>query len=610
MTAKDNISFQTTSETLNQQKIIALILCLFLMFMYKESVWDPYFHPERFVVNAPQTSPVAGTQTAAVAPANPSTQFTEPGLTPTAPTPISTTTAAAVVAPAAGTPAVANQTGYPSDAQVAAQGILRVRSSRLSLDIALLGGRAQALSLSDFRSEVGKDQPQLNLVKHVEFAPYPLGVYSGPVNDSWTQYTVVSAPQPGADGIATVPDGGSASVVLSGTLPDGRPIRKTITMNASSYFLDVDVAVQGAAADGSRTMLEWTQLIPKDSPSFLDHYGTSGVVWFDNQKALRESYSKMTTDSQSFPSIRWLAMADKYFMVGLVSPGDLTTGRALKTGDLYRARVEGEDTGLKLKVFAGPKSYRLLEASGFELQRIIDFGWTGIIAAPLLTLLHQLFDIVGNYGLAIILLTILVKLCVYPLNSSAFKQMKAMQDIAPELKRIKESVSDPRQQQVAMMELYKERGVNPLGGCLPILVQMPIFIGLYTALMIAIELRHAPFALWINDLSSQERLLIGGVTIPVMVILFVISMLVQQWMTPSNMDPVQKKVMLVMPLVFGFMFASMPAGLTLYWLTNNVISIGQQTALKREKASKSAFLVTLAVSGAVFAVASVLVLIS
>ena len=156
------------------------------------------------------------------------------------------------------------------------------------------------------------------------------------------------------------------------------------------------------------------------------------------------------------------------------------------------------------------------------------------------------------------------------------------------------------------MSLYKKRGVNPLGGCLPILLQMPIFIGLYSALMLAVELRHAPFALWVHDLSAPEKLMLGGFGIPVMVLLFITSMLIQQWITPSNIDPTQKKMMMVMPLIFGFMFAKMPAGLTLYYLTNNLISIGQQRAIQG-KGGKSAVLVTASVSLAVFLFAFALV---
>ncbi|MCB0359410.1 MAG: YidC/Oxa1 family insertase periplasmic-domain containing protein, partial [Bdellovibrionales bacterium] len=254
--------------------------------------------------------------------------------------------------------------------------------------------------------------------------------------------------------------------------------------------------------------------------------------------------------------------------------------RGLKTGELFRSRMSGTDTSGEFKIFVGPKKYELLESIDNGYERNINFGWTGFVAAPLLMLLHFFYHILGNYGLAIVGLTILVKFALFPLTNASFKQMKAMQEIQPEMKRIRETVKDKQQQQLELMALYKKNNVNPLGGCLPMLLQMPIFIGLYSALLLAIELRHAPFALWINDLSVAERLHVGGVGIPVMVMLMMVSMVVQQWMMPATGDPMQKKIMMVvMPVVFGFLFVNFPAGLTLYWLSNNLISIAQSRAV-------------------------------
>ena len=220
------------------------------------------------------------------------------------------------------------------------------------------------------------------------------------------------------------------------------------------------------------------------------------------------------------------------------------------------------------------------------------------------------YGIFGNYGLAIVTLTILVRLALYPLNSASFKQMKAMQDLKPEMDRIREEFKDKQEQQMQLMALYKKHGVNPLGGCAPVLLQMPIFLGLYSALMLAVELRHAPFAGWIVDLSAPEKLMVLGVGVPVMVILFVVSMMVQQWTTPSQMDPTQKKVMMAMPLALGFMFAKFPSGLTLYWLTSNLISIGQQKGLylSHDSGKASALKITLSVSVVVFVLAYVVTL--
>ncbi len=565
---------ERSQEQLQQQKGLAIIFCLFLLYMWKESVYDQYFEPQ------PAARPA---QTAPAAPTSDTQSFEEPAVAPDAPS--ADSTAAVIAKPGS----------YPSDKQLEEAGVLPLTTEAFTAKISLLGGRLLELRLNDFKAEVSKDSPQLSMVQHLEHAPLPLGVYNGAVNDSLVQYSVAGA---SADPIALLGQD-KRDIVLTGSLPDGRTITKQLTFYGKGYFIDSNVKVSAPSPDRAPVLVEWTELLAKDSPSILDPYHIAGFVWWDAQKAHREAFNKLSQDTIEIPVAHWVALSDKYFMAALLAPEGGAPAQTLKTGQLFRARVAGNETEAETRLFVGPKSYRLLKDSGFELHRVIDFGMTGIIAAPLLSMLHALYDIFGNYGLAIIMLTIIVKSLLYPLNASAFKQMKAMQDLAPELKRMKETITDKQQQQLEMMALYKKKGVNPLGGCLPIFLQMPIFIGLYSALSLAIELRHAPFALWIHDLSSTERLMLGGVGIPVMVILFVASMLIQQMTTPSNMEPAQKRVMYIMPLVFGFMFASMPAGLTLYWLTNNVISIGQQMAMRRDNGRK-ALAITGGVSAAVF----------
>jgi YidC/Oxa1 family membrane protein insertase len=195
----------------------------------------------------------------------------------------------------------------------------------------------------------------------------------------------------------------------------------------------------------------------------------------------------------------------------------------------------------------------------------------------------RFFDsIFNNWGLAIILLTLLIKFAFLPLTRKSFTSMAAMQELQPEITALRARLKDdPTRMNQEMMALYKKNKVNPVGGCFPILIQIPVFLGLYNALNYSIELRHAPFALWIKDLSAPELFYVGSFGIPVMVILMGISMFIQQWTTPSTMDPMQKKIMMVMPVIFTFMFIGFPAGLVLYWLTNNVISIVQQHYIRK-----------------------------
>lgn len=446
----------------------------------------------------------------------------------------------------------------------------------------------------------------------MEHAPYPLGVYSGGVDDSRTLYTAQVTPdslRPVGDAPVRISGDQSVSVVLQGSLPDGRGVTKTLTFLGNGYFVDIDVRLSAPPADSSRLGVEWTRLLGKDSPTLLDRAGTGGFVWFDGQKALREQFSHLHADHFDLPDLQWLALADHYFVATLISETGAAMGRVLKTGELYRARLYGEPTEKRLRLFVAPKSYRLLESAGFELRRVIDIGYTGVLSVPLMSVLHVLHDVFHNYGLAIVMLTVIIKLLMYPLTASSFRQMKSMQELAPEMTKIKESVADKQQQQAAIMNLYKDRGVNPLGGCFPMLVQIPVFIALFSALSMDIELRHAPFALWVHDLSAPEKAPFFGFGVPVMAILFIISMLVQQWQMPSTVDPAQKKVMMIMPIVFGYFFANSAAGLTLYYLTNNFISIGQQAGFRRE-GTGHALRLTLIIAVGVFALCSLLVWIS
>jgi YidC/Oxa1 family membrane protein insertase len=247
---------------------------------------------------------------------------------------------------------------------------------------------------------------------------------------------------------------------------------------------------------------------------------------------------------------------------------------------------------------------------GFELTKAIDLGIFSALAHPLLDLLRFFHRVFGNWGLSIILLTLLIKAAFLPLAKKSFKSMAAMQVVQPKIKALREKYqSDPNKLNAELIALYKREGINPMGGCLPMLIQLPVFLGLYNALLNSIELRHAPFALWITDLSAPERLELWGMAIPVMVIIMGISMFVQQWTMPSAMDPMQKKIMMFMPVMFTFFFINFPAGLVLYWLVNNIISIVQQAYIRKDKFAGATKATVLACVG-IFGFGYILVLIS
>ncbi|GAB0058574.1 Membrane protein insertase YidC [Candidatus Magnetaquicoccaceae bacterium FCR-1] len=276
----------------------------------------------------------------------------------------------------------------------------------------------------------------------------------------------------------------------------------------------------------------------------------------------------------------WVGFSDKYFLAAIVPEANSGTKKYYFDFDDPTHRV-GSVAGKQelraggmleksTRLFIGPKEVRNLEALGLNLERSIDYGWFHFLAVPLVKILLFFNDFLHNYGVAIILLTVIIKILFFPLATKSYRSMNAMKKLAPKLEEIKKLYShDKAMMQQETMRMYQENKVNPLGGCLPIVVQIPVFFALYKVLFLSVEMRQAPLFLWIQDLSIMDPYY-------VLPILMGISMFIQTKMNPAPADPVQAKVMLFLPVVFTFMFLSFPAGLVLYWLVNNVLSIAQQ----------------------------------
>jgi YidC/Oxa1 family membrane protein insertase len=381
-----------------------------------------------------------------------------------------------------------------------------------------------------------------------------------------------------------------------------------MTFTEGSYLFTVNVKLGKPVAQGQAVWLEWAHRFAEESSR---NSGLSHVTYLDGANKIHH-LSPDDLKVQRRETSQWIALGDLYFMASLIPPLAENNAALARNGELYVGRVAGSDVGGAFTVYAGPKIYTLLEKLGaFHLERAIDLGFFSFLALPLLWMLHYLYLIVHNYGLAIIALTLIIKTALLPLSQASFKSMKAMQEIQPEMKALRERVKDPTQLNQEMMALYKRRGVNPMGGCFPMLIQIPVFFGLYQALLNAIELRHSPFALWITDLSSPEKLELFGIGVPVMVLLMAASMIIQQWTTPNpSADPTQQKVMMFMPIVFAGMFIifPMPAGLVLYWLVNNIISITQQMYLRKTEQG-GVYWGTFIASVAIFGVGYILTLI-
>jgi YidC/Oxa1 family membrane protein insertase len=236
----------------------------------------------------------------------------------------------------------------------------------------------------------------------------------------------------------------------------------------------------------------------------------------------------------------------------------------------------GQQSTVGAKLYVGPKIIERLEAAAPKLDLTVDYGWLFFIAYPLFLLLDFLFGLVQNWGLAIILVTFCVKAVFFKLSATSYRSMANMRRVAPKLQALKEQYGDDKQKMSqGMMELYKKEKINPLGGCLPILVQMPVFIALYWVLLESVQLRHAPFMFWIEDLSVQDPLFI-------LPILMGASMFIQMQLNPTPPDPMQARIMKIMPVMMTVFFLWFPSGLVLYWLVNNLLSIAQQWYITRK----------------------------
>ena len=245
------------------------------------------------------------------------------------------------------------------------------------------------------------------------------------------------------------------------------------------------------------------------------------------------------------------------------------------------------------KFYAGPQESLMLEKFATDFDLVKDYGWLTLIAKPIFWLMTQLHVLLGNWGWTIIFLTILIKLAFFPLSAASYRSMAKMKLVTPKMTAIRERhKGDPQKMNAAMMELYKTEKINPLGGCLPIVVQIPVFIALYWVLLASVEMRHAPWLGWIHDLSAPDTLFgtVPGLDMPIglLPIIMAVSMYVQTKLNPTPPDPIQAKVMLFMPLVFSFMFFYFPSGLVLYWVVNNILSIAQQWVItKQSEAGKA-----------------------
>lgn len=391
---------------------------------------------------------------------------------------------------------------------------------------------------------------------------------------------------------------GTDTLIFRGRI-EGYDIERILTFEANNYLIKEEVRVTSTGASSADLVI--TRQAATDALTSLSTtYNMTQLVWMVNGALDNESDQK-DLRNEGLPPVSgptWGAIDNNYFVLA-VQPGESTVLDGGMTGDTFFMNLKsatgsirpGENKSVRTSYFIGPKERDLLAAASPELSKCVDFGWFDVIAKPLLISLVWLHQYVHNWGVAIIILTVIIKLIFWPLSQRSYKSMEQMKKIQPMVQKLREKYKEDKQRlNQETMQLYKTYKVNPAGGCLPMVVQIPVFFGLYKALLGAIELRHAGFIdmlpftdmVWLADLSAKDPyyitpLIMGG------------TMFLQQLMTPTAGDPTQKKLMYIMPVVFTFLFLNFPSGLVVYWLCNNVLSIAQQWGIaqggKRNKAA-------------------------
>jgi len=385
--------------------------------------------------------------------------------------------------------------------------------------------------------------------------------------------------------------GDSLEVRLEAGTAEGVNVAKTFTFRRGSYRIDVaeEIANGTTAPLSTHAYFQLTRdgKSQAGDPYMAQSY-TGAAVYTEQDKFQKVGFDDIAKGKAPYPKAPdngWIAIVQHYF-VAVLMPADKTPREfyTRKLGeDLYAVGVivplgpiaPGASGRVVVPLYTGPQDQDHLQAVAPGLELVVDYGILTVIAAPLFWVLRLFHNWLGNWGLAIILLTVVIKLIFFPLSAASYRSMAKMKLVTPRLTKIREQyASDRTKMNEAMMALYKTEKINPLGGCLPILVQIPVFIALYWVLFESVELRHAPFYLWVKDLSAPDPWF-------VLPTLMMASMILQTKLNPTPPDPVQAKVMMIMPFAFGVMFYFFPAGLVLYWLVNNILSILQQWQITR-----------------------------
>ena len=548
---------------MDNKRLILLVIFSLSLFMLWDA-WQKYTHPP---------VPVAS-------------QAATPAATASVPTPSSS----ALPAPSSAVKPVVpgNQ---PADVKAEQ---VTIKTDLFTATVSTLGGDIVGLDLANYKSVTDKDKAfSLFETKHQYLAQS--GLIGNNLPNHKTRFVVAKGPRElGAD---------AKTVQLRlEAVSGGVKVAKIYTFTRGSYLIGVTHEIEnGSASDltaHAYYQLQRDTETPEGESSTVSTF-TGPAIYTEQEKFQKVEFKDVEKGKAKFVEKAdngWIAMVQHYFVSAWVPEEKLPREfyvRKLDGSSAVAAGVivplpavaAGAKASQTISLFAGPQIQSTLDqlakpvaeggigAKGLPL--VVDYGWLTIVAAPIFWCLEVIHKLIGNWGWAIVVLTILIKLLFFPLSAASYKSMAKMKAVTPRLNALKERYGDDKQKlNMEMMNLYKSEKINPLGGCLPIVIQIPVFIALYWALLGAVEMRDAPWILWITDLSSKDPYF-------VLPIIMVATMFIQTKLNPTPPDPIQAKVMLMMPLIFGAMFLFFPAGLVLYWVVNNVLSIAQQWQITR-----------------------------
>ncbi len=476
---------------------------------------------------------------------------------------------------------------------------IKVTTDMVVAEIDTAGGDIRQLGLLKHPSREDKDKPyELLLDKTARFQVAQSGLIGDGLPSHKTKYTL----DPTQNGNYELEPGQDKIVVrLIAPESDNLQVAKIYTFHRGSYVIDVEFEITNNGETAIIPFSYFQMLRDANEPtgsSTLIHSYTGPAMYTEEDKFLKIKFSDLDKNKAEYPANAdngWIAMLEHYFLTAWLPPqqtpreyyakrlahNQYTAGIIAPIGAIEPSQTKN----VTMPFYAGPQEQDKLAELSPGLELTVDYGWLTVLAKPLFWLLSFYHSWVDNWGIAIILLTFTVKLIFFPLSAAGYRSMAKLRLVTPKLQRIREQYASDRQRMhQAMMEFYKQEKINPMGGCLPILVQIPVFIALFWTLMAAVELRYAPLALWITDMSVPDPYY-------VLPVIMGISMWIQSKLSPTPADPIQAKVMQIMPIAFSVFFFFFPAGLVLYSLCNNILSIAQQwqiTRMYENKASESA----------------------